>query len=261
LGHIAVKRLASIGTVLVAALVAACEAPPLDPTTSARLERLYADLPERRAIGVIQNLRYVGLYDGSSDPVWSEALAQSLNQFHYRLDGFEGRYDLSTDAGAHAFLSDASGAYIRDRLTSDFMTGDRQFVMVRPPRSGSYVDRGACVVDGGSYALDGEVVELEFRYGRDLSTITIDWNGWPGGPTIDGRGYLGEEWLGGVYTFAQQGEWTRVGFGNTNNFFLTQYMKRETYVRLQGDRMGAMLLPTGDLYAMAQSLEQCVANR
>ena len=174
-------RLVSI--LMGATALSACGAEPLSTESQNRLQQVFAEMDERRAIGVVQNLRFAGLYKGALTNHWQPELGEAINEAHYAL-GADGDYDLNTSAGASGFLRALSSYSSREDLVSGVSNTLPEFTQVRAVQTTTRFENGACLLDGGTYERNGERIEVTFSYSRDDGAIQSIWDGWPGGNTL-----------------------------------------------------------------------------
>jgi hypothetical protein len=250
----------AVTALLVSVSLAGCEAEPLTPETADRLERVFANLPERDAIGVLQNLRMTGLYSGPIDMGWQPSVAEALNEVHFELDAFDGRYDLSTDAGANAFVTDMSSWRVRERLTEDLSIALPEYEQLVAPATDATFRNGECRVSGGRYSRNGELTELTFVYTRRAGEARLLTDGLPGNvliPMIVGVRF-GEETLVTNLNSDSAGFVTRLSFFNSDNRMIIAALKRGNRFNVSQDALGEFDLPTGDLYETGLALERCV---
>lgn len=252
------KSRATVVVLILSSLVTGCEAEPLSPETEQRLERVYRDLPERQAIGIIQNLRFTGLYSGPLEKGWRPEMALAINQVHHELDMFDGHYDLSSYAGANAFLADLSTGRIRERLINELSVTIPQFTQISPPETQAHFKEGQCRVGGGRYERNGERVDLTFTYEKMNGAVHMRWDGWPGGILPHASVDFGSDSLPAMMGTDAHGNVTELNLFNLNNFWIVNLVKRGTQVSIKGEYLGEMKLPTGDLYQTGIALEKCV---
>lgn len=236
-----------------------CDAEPLTPDQESRLERLFADLDDRSAAGVVQNLRYGGLYDGALTRAWSPQLAAAINQAHFDLDFVDERYDFESEAGMASFLSDLSYAGIRPRLAGELTVEPPSFKLAQAPARSAVIRDGRCEVNGGSYQRNGEQINVTFwAEGRD-GGIDVTWNGWPNGvlPLITTFGSDDEK-----FPMPLQYDYrlpvTHIRMFQENGWWVTNAVKHSKTIELNfGKEAGEILLPSGDLYQSGLALENC----
>lgn len=254
--------MAKLPTWLVCGLALAlsgCQAEPLSPQDEARLKRIFEEMPYDRLIGVIQNLRYGGLYQGELSPQWQPTLATAINEAHFQLDFVDGRYDLSTDSGASAFLQDLSQVAIRQRLATELMTEVPPFTVVAAPGTVARREGRKCIVSGGTYDRNGEELSIEFyQIGRQVG-IEFNWDGWPSSNFpryLTGR--FGDQEVPLLVDYEWAFSTIHADIFNTNGFWITDAMKRANELELGvGSEVAPLILPTGELYQTAVALEEC----
>ncbi|MFN3817370.1 hypothetical protein [Blastomonas sp.] len=241
-------------------MIAGCNADPLSPETSSRLERVYSDLPPERAVAVIQNLRSVGLYTGGLDTSWNPAIAEAINKAHFEIDYIDGNFDLATDGGAASFVTKLATiegrAMLADALSYDLAA----FTQVTAPSTTAQFKDDICFVEAGEYDRHGERIRLTVYQQRGrIAGINMVWDGWPG-PGFPR--YLpitfGEETVPLMTEYSQSLPITEARLFNVNGWWVTDGIKRSTNIRIENEDLGVIDLPTGDLYQTGMALTDCV---
>jgi hypothetical protein len=253
----------AVSCLLSAFALTACSAEPLSQETTARLERVFAGLPEAQADGVIQNLRMANLYRGELSRDWSPELANAINEAHYDLDFVDERHDLATDGGAAGFLQDLSSAAIRPRLVSEVDEGPADFVQTVKPGAAAIRTGRKCSISGGSYSRNGEMLHLIFYAMAGQAGVEIAWDGWPE-PTFPRLlpVRFGDQTLPMMTQYESADSIVRANIFNVNGSWVIEGLKRATEIEIGPEAdIAPLVLPTGDLYAAGLAIDVCWKQR
>lgn len=261
-GLVNYKKLAQLAPLLTITLMA-CSSDPLTPEEAARLQRVYAEMPQQSAVGVIKNLRYAGLYKGGLETNWSTPLAEAINEAHFELDYINEDYDLGTDAGAASFLMALSEVPIRQRFVDELSTPLPEFSRTIAAQQQASVDGGKCVIELGEFSRSGERLHVTlYSYGRSQAGLEVIWDGLVGGvfPRVIAVEF-GDTSLPMNSSYEVKGSYLRANMFSTNGRWVTDAIKTATTIKFQGDDFGEVVLPAGDMYQVGPKLEECAANR
>ncbi|KLE32403.1 hypothetical protein AAW00_13270 [Aurantiacibacter luteus] len=223
---------------------------------------MYGDLDDNRALGVVQNLRYGGLYQGPTTRIWNPQLAQAINQAHFDLDFIDEAYNFETEAGMAGFVRSLSYANIRPRLASELSAAPPEFQLLASPAQAASVVDGQCEIDGGSYGRAGEQMQVTFWARGRNAGIRVQWDGWPGGPlspiTVFGHG---ENAVPISTESVIHDGITKLEMFQQNGWWVTNMMQESDRIDLNlGDDAGEIILPSGDLYRTGMALEECARS-
>lgn len=243
--------------------LAACSAEPLTPDVEGRLKKVFAELPDEQALGVVQNLRMANLHKGELSRDWNAQLANAVNEAHFDLDFVDEQYNLSSDAGAAAFLQDLSSARIRPRLVAEVDEGPASFVQTVTPGVAAIEIGSKCSISGGSYSRNGEMIHLIFYEIAGQAGIEIAWDGWPSSSfprLLPVR--FGDQTLPMMTEYEIAQSVIHANIFNVNGRWVAEALKRAAEIEIGPEaEVSPLVLPTGDLYAVAMALEQCGADR
>lgn len=239
--------------------LSACSAEPLTPEEEGTIKYVYLTLPEHQALAIKQNLRLTGLYRGELNADYTPELAEAINQVHFDLDLVDDRFQLDTEAGVAGFLQELASSAIGPRLVDDLSVDPAQFVQVRAPGSAADREGSKCIVDGGSYSRNGEMVNLTFYKLQGQVGIELYWDGWPdvSFPRIIPVKF-GNKTLPMMVEYERNGPATNADVFNVNGFWVTDAIKQSDSLEIGPETEIAPLeLPTGSLYQTGLALEGC----
>ena len=242
--------------------LAACEAEPLTEIEEANLRSAFDDLPDARAYGVIQNLRFANLYSGDLSLEWSPALGSAINEAHFDLDFIDENYDLATNSGSAAFLQDLSRTRIRARLLREVDEGPGHFEQTEPVGIEPIKVGRKCTISGGSYSRNGERLHLIFYAVGSQAGMEMSWDGWPGSdfPRVMSVAFGDQELpMMTEYQVDTPKLYAQI-FSVNDHWVFDGMMRADRIVVGEGTQIAPLELPTGELYDATIALRECAES-